>query len=87
MTEWLKEQLASGLPGLRGTTISGTVAVHDALINELLTKWLDTERGGGAPPGPGGAGMAEMRRALAFVRRMAVRTEAGRLLVDFELGV
>jgi len=83
MDEWLQAQLAAGLPALRGSAISGTVAVNQELLNELLANWLAAQSGaGGATPGG-----LDVNRLLPLLKHAAIRVEQGTLLVDFEISV
>ena len=82
MREWIDAQLAAGLPGLKGTTISGTLAVKEELINELLARALVNAR---QPLEP--AKTPPLGRAADFVKQVAVRAETGTLLVDFTVAV
>ena len=82
MREWLDAQFAAGLPAFSGTSISGTVAVKQDLLNELLSKWLAetvTPRNTSPP--------IDINRAKTFVRSATVRAEAGTVLVDFTIAV
>jgi hypothetical protein len=81
MREWFDAQLAAGLPAFAGTTMSGTVAVKQELLNELLAGWLNN----GNPGRP--AVPVDLDRLKTFVKRAAVRAEAGTVLVDFTVAV
>ena len=48
MREWFEAQLAAGLPAFAGTVVSGTLAVKQEALNELLANWLAASA---APPG------------------------------------
>jgi hypothetical protein len=83
MDEWVRAQVAAGLPAFRGSAIAGTVAVNQELLNELLAQWLAAQaQGGGAA-----TGAPDVRQLLPFLKQAAVRAEAGRVLVDFEVSV
>jgi hypothetical protein len=81
MREWFDAQLAAGLPAFAGTTMSGTVAVKQELLNELLAGWLNNGNPGRA------AVPVDLDRLKTFVKRAAVRAEAGTVLVDFTVAV
>jgi hypothetical protein len=83
MREWIEAQLAAGLPALKGSAVSGTLAVKQELINEFLAQWLAE---GARRPG-GGAAPADVGRAVGFIKEAAVRAEPGTLLVDFKIAV
>lgn len=82
MDEWVRAQLAAGLPAFRGSAIAGTVAVNQELLNELLAQWLAAQARGGAA-----SGALDVRQLLPFLKQAAVRAEEGRVLVDFEVSV
>ena len=82
MREWMEAQLAAGLPALAGTSISGTVAVKQELLNDLLKGYLSA-----TPAASPGAADRCARSLLRYVTHAAVRAEQGRLLVDFQVTV
>ena len=82
MREWFESQLAAGLPALAGTTMSGTLALREELLNELLDKFLAQARAG-APPKP----PVELGRSVDVLKSARVRAETGRVLIDFEIDV
>jgi hypothetical protein len=82
MREWFEAQLAAGLPAFAGSAISGTVAIKQELINELLAKWLiDNARSSDAKP------TLDFGKTAGVVKQAAVRAETGTLLIDFEIAV
>jgi hypothetical protein len=83
MDEWVRVQLAAGLPAFRGSAIAGTLAVNQELLNELLARWLAAQATGGSEP----AGAPDVRQLLPFLKQAALRAEEGRLLVDFQVAV
>ena len=83
MRDWIEAQLAAGLPGLQGSSISGTLAVKQDLINELLAQWLADARS----PKAGAAPPPDLARAAGFIKQAAVRAEPGTVLVDFKVTV
>ena len=82
MREWLEAQLAAGLPALAGSSVSGTLAVKQDLVNELLATWLKDA----ATPTPPTAA-PDMKAAARFVRRASVRAENGTLSIDFAIEI
>ncbi len=80
MRDWFEAQLAAGLPAFAGSHVSGTLAVKQELLNELLAKWL-------ADGGPIGATRLDVGAAKRAVKSASVRAEAGTLLVDFEISI
>ena len=83
MQNWIQTQLASGFPALAGTAVSGTVAVRQELLNELLTELL--QKSGTAEPRPvGGPDFAHLAK---FVKMASVRAEQGTVLIDFKIAV
>ncbi|HUE84613.1 MAG TPA: hypothetical protein VMO26_00905 [Vicinamibacterales bacterium] len=83
MTEWVQAQVAAGLPAFRGSSFSGTVAVKQELLNELLTGWLAAEAERPVAP----AAMPGVSQLLPFVKQAAVRAEPGTVLVDFQISI
>lgn len=84
MREWLQQQLDGGLTGFSGSSLSGTIAVKEELLNELVAQWLAAKAGGvPAPPAP----PIDPAKLLAHVKQLAVRAETGRILVDFKVSV
>lgn len=81
MREWIETQLETGLPAFAGSKISGTVAIKQELINELLTKWL-------AGAGPSGTkAWPDFAPSKHVVKKAAVRAEPGVVLVDFTIAI
>lgn len=83
MDEWVRAQLAAGLPAFRGSAIAGTLAINQELLNELLAQWLAAQAAGGSAP----ARPPDVRQLLPFLKQAALRAEQGRLLVDFQVAV
>jgi hypothetical protein len=82
MRAWFEAQLATGFPALSGSTVEGTLALSQELLNELLAKWLaETQRPEGVMP------RLDLRPSLRFLRSAAVRAEPGTVLVDFKIAV
>lgn len=84
MDEWLQAQLAAGLPAFRGSTVSGTLALNQDLLNELLANWLasqTSEARGGSPAA------FDVNRLLPMLKQASIRVEPGTVLVDFQVGV
>jgi hypothetical protein len=82
MRDWLDAQLAAGLPAFQGTTVSGTVAVKQELLTELLTKWLVNVQ-----PGAAQIAAVDVERAKGFIKSAVVRAEPGTVLVDFTIAI
>ena len=80
MREWFQAQLAAGLPAFRGSSVSGTLAVRQEMVTELLAQWLAAANGGGDMPVP-----ADTVRKI--VKSVSVRAEPGTVLVDFTVSV
>jgi len=82
MREWIDAQLAAGLPAFAGSTVSGTLAVKQELLNELIAKWLanDTRLGGGGA-------RFDVSKARAAVKHARIRGEAGTILLDFDIRI
>ena len=82
MREWFEAQVAAGLPAFAGSTISGTVAVKQEVLNELIAKWLANET-----PGAAGPPRVDMAKARAAVKHARIRGEAGTILLDFDIRI
>jgi hypothetical protein len=82
MREWFEAQVAAGLPAFAGSTISGTVAVKQEVLNELIAKWLAD-----ATPGDAGPPRVDMAKARAAVKHARIRGEAGTILLDFDIRI
>lgn len=84
MDEWLQAQLAAGLPAFRGSTVSGTVALNEELLNELLANWRAAQTSAAdASPRPA----VDITRLLPMLKQASIRVEPGAVLVDFQIGV
>ena len=82
MREWIQAQLGAGLPAFKGTTISGTLAVKEELLNEMLAQWLTMKQvPRSAPPA------LDASSSLRVIKRAAIRAEAGKILVDFDVAI
>ena len=80
MDEWVRSQLAAGLPAFRGSAIAGTLAVNQELLNELLAQWLSQARGAAS------TGL-DVSQLLPFLKQASIRAETGTVLVDFEISI
>jgi Na+/serine symporter len=87
LQDWLRGQLASGLPALAGTRIAGTVPVQVDLLNQVIASVL----AGVARPGAGATGTATMpvdlQTLARLVRRVRVDAAPGVVTLDFEIGI
>jgi hypothetical protein len=83
MKDWLEGQLAAGFPALAGTTVSGTVAVNQELLNELLTTWLANP----AQNASGAAPAVDMSRLTPLIKSARIRAEPGTVLIDFHIAI
>jgi hypothetical protein len=82
MDEWLKEQLASGFADFAGTTLSASIPVKEAFINQLIARYLaqahtPTE----ARP------IADFGKLAQVVRSASVHAEPGVVTLQFEVAV
>jgi hypothetical protein len=80
MREWIEAQLAAGLPAFAGSTVSGTLAVKQEVLNELIAKWLANET-----PLNGRAAGFDVGKARAAVKHARIRGETGTILLDFDI--
>jgi hypothetical protein len=85
MNEWLKTQAASGFPAFAGSSIAGTLVVRDDLLNELLAHALDG--GGGGEETTPAAATVDLAAVRPLIKRVSIRSEQGRLLIDFAASV
>jgi hypothetical protein len=83
MHEWVQAQLAAGLPAFRGSAISGTVALNQELLNELLAQWLAAK----AQSANRSAGGFDLSHILSFLEQARVSVEAATVRVDFQISV
>ena len=83
MREWLQAQLKSGLPAFAGSAMSGTLAIKDDALNELLVKWLAEA----AAPRNDANPAIDVRGSLRLVKAARVKAENGTLLIEFEIVV
>jgi hypothetical protein len=82
MREWIEAQLAAGLPAFAGSAISGTVAVKQEALNELIAKWLANN----IPSSSGGAKF-DLSLARAAIKQATIRAETGTILLDFDIRI
>lgn len=83
MNEWMKTQLASGLPAFTGSTISGTIAVKQELVNEVLAEMFSAAR----KDSPAPAAAVDLGVLTRFVKGASVRADAGTVSVDFTIAL
>ena len=82
MHEWFIRQVKTGFPAFAGSELSGTLAIRQELINELLAEWL----AGSHSPATTTSG-EPFAQLVTAVKRAAVRAEAGVIFVDFEIRI
>ena len=82
MREWIEAQLAAGLPAFAGSTITGTIAVKQEVLNELIARWLASDSSITAGSAP-----FDLKMVRAAVKDARIRGEAGRILVDFDVRI
>jgi len=82
MREWIEAQLAAGLPAFAGSAMSGTVAVKQEALNELIAKWLANN----TPSGTGGANV-DLSLVRAAIKQARIRGETGTILLDFDIRI
>ena len=79
MRDWIATQLAAGLPAFAGSRLSGTLAVQQDAVNELIAKWLAGD--GAASEAP----RVDLRIVRAAIKSATVRAENGKLLIDVDI--
>ena len=82
MREWIEAQLAAGLPAFAGSALSGTVAVKQEALNELIANWLATDS-----VAKTASASFDLTRARAAVKQARIRGEAGTILLDFDIRI
>ena len=83
MNDWLKRQLADGLPAFAGSSVTGTLVLKQEVVNELLAELLVNAAGSSAVRVPSG----DLSVLGPFVKSVSVRAETGVVMVDFRVGV
>jgi hypothetical protein len=81
MREWIEAQLANGLPAFAGTSVSGTIALHQDLLNTLLSNFLAQAPTAGVKP------PLDLKGAMTTVKSAAIRVEPGTVFVDFRIAI
>ncbi len=81
MQDWIAAQLAAGLPAFAGSKLSGTLAVKEEVVNELLAKWL------AADSAPSEGPRIDPRVLRAAIKSATVRADSGRLLIDIDISL
>jgi hypothetical protein len=79
MRDWIAAQLAAGLPAFAGSKLSGTLAVKQEVVNELIANWLAGDSA------PSEAGRVDLRMLRAAIKSAALRAENGKLLIDVDI--
>jgi hypothetical protein len=83
MRDWFQTQLAAGFPAFAGSSVSGTLAVKQEMLNELLAAWLAES----ALHADGTKGPLDLGRSVTVIKSATVRAEPGTVLVDFKIVV
>jgi hypothetical protein len=91
MQDWLAAHLGNGLAAFRGARLSGTLVVHQDLLNEIVAEWFAAQSSGAAPAPAAAAAAAapdgQLTGLVKTVTRVAVRADAGAVSVDFDIAV
>jgi hypothetical protein len=82
MQDWLTMQLAHGLPAFAGSSLSGTLSVRQELATAVLNELL--REPGSAPKASTGSDFAGL---VKFVKEIAVRADAGAVMIDFKISI
>ena len=82
MQQWLATQIANGFSAFAGTTITASVRVNEALLNEILTESLKD-----AAAGTGSPAASPLAPLLKLVRRAELHAEAGAVTVNVDIRV
>ncbi|HTU99775.1 MAG TPA: hypothetical protein VMF13_04500 [Luteitalea sp.] len=89
LQDWLRGQLASGLPALAGARVSGRVPLQVELLNELIAGALSSaaQPREASVAGPRPALPVDVARLVKHVRHLRVDAAPGTVTLDFEIGV
>jgi hypothetical protein len=82
MRAWLEAQLAAGLPAFAGSEMSGTVAVKQEALNELIATWLAANTPASTAPAK-----FDLSRARAAIKQARIRGETGTILLGFDIRI
>ena len=80
----MKKQIENGFPAFAGTKLSGTVAVEQSLLNDLLQEWLTATAQPKSPAPTSGVDLTSLRK---LVKEASVRADQGVVMVDFKIAV
>jgi len=83
MQQWLATQIANGFSAFAGTSITASVRVNEALLNEILTESLKDA----ATAGTGSPAASPLAPLLKLVRRAELHAEAGAVTVNVDIRV
>ena len=87
--------LQNDLADFAGLRVSGTLPVKQEILNDLLQGVLAEMHSPVAPPAPASGGEKAMasasefdpKRLLKHLKKVEIRAEAGRLVLDFDVQV
>ena len=82
MRQWFEAQLSAGLPALAGSEVSGTLALKQELLNQLLADWLSQ-----GPREAAGEVKMDLAQLKHFVKAAQVRADAGTVFVEFRVAI
>ena len=90
LQEWVRAQLAAGLPALAGTRVSGRVPIQVDLLNDLIAGALSELARPRDPANSAARGSAlpmDLPTLIRHVRRLRVDAAPGTVTLDFEIGI
>ena len=96
MSNPLEKHLANAFADFEGLRITGSIPLREEMLNEIIADVL--QNGVPSPPAPAGAAPSvapttaprpkvDMNVLLGRVKSARVRFEAGRAVLDFDIGV
>ena len=87
LQEWLRRQVAAGLPAIAGARVTGTIPMQVSLVNDLIAQAL-AEAGNAAPrDGSRPAAPIDVASIARMVRQLRVDAAPGVITLDFEVGI
>ena len=87
LQEWLRQQVATGLPAFAGARVTGTVPMQVSLVNELIAEALADAASSAGRDGSKPAGAIDFASLARMVRQLRVEAAPGVITLDFEAGV
>jgi hypothetical protein len=88
LQEWMRTQLENGFSALAGSSATGTVRLHEHLVNELLTEYLKSAAAQvGKPQASAAPPNVRVDQLLKLITHASVHAEPGVISVDFTIQI